>query len=84
MQSSIIQLQQILLCWDYWQLADRTQEGEGAMANLKAVPDTFASIQVSNDKPTTVHVLLALCQALAVAFMYGIEYNKRMCTIYHA
>ena len=47
-QSSTTRLQQILLSWDYWALADRTETGEGAMETLKAVPDTFASIQVQH------------------------------------
>ena len=46
-QSSSVRLQQILLSWDYWDLDKRTQEGEGAMQDLKAVPSTFSSVQVT-------------------------------------
>lgn len=45
--SSSKRLQKILLSWDYWDLNTRTQDGEGAMPDLKAVPSTFSSIQVT-------------------------------------
>ena len=45
-QKSVNRLQQISLSWDYWDLAEKTEAGEGAIANLKAVPDTFSNIQV--------------------------------------
>lgn len=47
-QSSSMRLHKILLSWDYWDLDKRTEEGEGAMPNLKAVPSTFSSVQVAS------------------------------------
>lgn len=59
-QSSTTRLQQILLSWDYWALADRTETGEGAMETLKAIPDTFASIQVQTPPLGCTRLLLLL------------------------
>ena len=45
-QVSALRLQKILLSWDYWDLETCTEEGSGAIKELKKVPDTFSSIQV--------------------------------------
>ncbi|KIY92845.1 hypothetical protein MNEG_15119 [Monoraphidium neglectum] len=38
-------LHQILLTWDYFRLWDRQEQGLGVYDSLRAVPDTFDSIQ---------------------------------------
>lgn len=45
-QASSLRLQKIVLSWDYWDLESCTEEGSGAIKDLKKVPNTFSSIQV--------------------------------------
>ncbi len=72
-QNSTIRLQQILLSWDYWDLATRTENGEGAMATLKAVPCTFASTQVCHIHPFGYASSELLLQLLHLAILTGIH-----------
>ena len=47
-QASSLRLQKILLSWDYWDLETCTEEGSGAIKELRKVPNTFNSIQVGH------------------------------------
>ena len=42
----VAQLQRVLLSWDYWELSTKAEEGQGTIADLRQVPQTFSSTEV--------------------------------------
>ena len=56
-QASSLRLQKILLSWDYWDLEACTEEGSGAIKELRKVPNTFSSIQVCHMRYVSVNIL---------------------------
>ena len=44
---------QILLAWDYFEVCEKVGEGGGVIDELRSVPDTFESMEVSCNRTQT-------------------------------
>jgi hypothetical protein len=57
----------ILLSWDYFALCKRADEGKGVYDTLRAVPNTFSSIQVGTAAAAAAATGMAAAAAAAAA-----------------